>query len=280
MLFTGADMDNLAVVKKSFKEMEVTALVTAGVETNAMRMGADEGLFYEPERAVRTKPGTINVLLLTNMQLSPGAMTRAIISATEAKTAALQDMDIRSSASPLLNQATGTGTDNIIVVEGAGLRIDSSGGHTKMGELMARAVYEGVRKAIFLQNGLVTDRSVFQRLKERKISLHDICVQYAGHAESDQGGALYRQTELILLQPAYAAFLKDIMALSDDYEKGLIKDLTGVDSMCAAMAGKIAGKEIGGGIGKIDGLPVVMAKGLAAVVSGALEKTKKKSTGE
>ena len=280
MLFTGADMDNLAVVKKSFKEMEVTALVTAGVETNAMRMGADEGLFYEPERAVRTKPGTINVLLLTNMQLSPGAMTRAIISATEAKTAALQDMDIRSSASPLLNQATGTGTDNIIVVEGAGLRIDSSGGHTKMGELMARAVYEGVRKAIFLQNGLVTDRSVFQRLKERKINLHDICVQYAGHAGSGQGNDLYRQTELILLQPAYADFLKEMMALSDEYEKGLIKDLTGVDRMCEAMAGKIAGKEIGGGIGNIDGLPVVMAKGLAAVLSGALEKTKKKSTGD
>lgn len=277
MLFTGADMDNLAVVKKSFKEMEVTALVTAGVESNAVRMGADEGLFYEPEKTGKTKPGTINILLLTNMQLTPGAMTRAIISATEAKSAALQDMDIRSSASPVINQATGTGTDNIIVVEGAGVRIDSSGGHTKMGELMARAVYEGVQKAIFQQNGLVTDRSIFQRLKERKISLHDICVHYAGH---DKGDELYRQTELVLLQPAYAAFLKDMMAMSDDYEKGLIKDSTGVDSMCEAMAGKIAGKEMKNGIGGIDGLPVVMAKGLAAVVAGALERTKKQSTGE
>jgi len=277
MLFTGADMDNLAVVKKSFKDMEVTALVTAGVESNAVRMGADEGLFYEPERTGKTKPGTINILLLTNMQLTSGAMTRAIISATEAKSAALQDLDIRSSASPVTNQATGTGTDNIIVVEGAGVRIDSSGGHTKMGELMARAVYEGVQKAIFQQNGLVTDRSIFQRLKERKISLHDICVQYAGH---DTGKDLYKQAELILLQPAYAAFLKDIMAMSDDYEKGLIKNLTGVDSMCEAMASKIAGKEMKNGIGKMDGLPVVMAKGLAALLAGALERTKKEASGE
>ncbi len=277
MLFTGADMDNLAVVKKSFKDMEVTALVTAGVESNAVRMGADEGLFYEPERNGRTKPGTINILLLTNMQLTPGAMTRAIISATEAKSAALQDMDIRSSVSPVTNQATGTGTDNIIVVEGAGVHIDSSGGHTKMGELMAHAVYEGVQKAIFQQNGLVTDRSIFQRLKERKISLHDICIQYAGH---DTGKDLYKQAELIFLQPAYAAFLKDIMAMSDDYEKGLIKDLTGVDSMCEAIAKKITGKEMRGGIGEIDGLPVVMAKGLAAVMAGALERTKNESTGK
>ncbi|MCI5133391.1 MAG: adenosylcobinamide amidohydrolase, partial [Candidatus Electrothrix sp. EH2] len=49
MLFTGADIDNLAVVKKSFKDMEVTALVTAGVLGNALRMAADEGRFYEPD---------------------------------------------------------------------------------------------------------------------------------------------------------------------------------------------------------------------------------------
>jgi len=76
-LFTGADMDNLAIKKERFREMEVYTLVTAGVKSNAVRMSADEGRFYEP--------GTINIIILPNMKLSPRAMTRAIISATEAK---------------------------------------------------------------------------------------------------------------------------------------------------------------------------------------------------
>jgi iron complex transport system substrate-binding protein len=45
LLFTGAAMDNLAVVERSYAEMRVTALVTAGVSGNAQRMGADAGLF-------------------------------------------------------------------------------------------------------------------------------------------------------------------------------------------------------------------------------------------
>jgi iron complex transport system substrate-binding protein len=271
MLFTGADMENLAVVKKSFKDMEVTALVTAGVQGNAMRMGADEGFFYEPDGEDNAKPGTINILLLTNMQLTPAAMTRAIITATEAKSAALQDLDIRSSASSVINQGTGTGTDNIVVVEGRGVYIDGSGGHTKMGELLARAVYEGVQRAVYLQNGLVTGRSIFQRLKERKINLHDVCMQYA---EQNMGDKLYQQAEKTLLQPEYADFLKAVLAMSDDYEKGLIKDLTNVDRWCQNIAGKIAGKEIKEGLREIDGLPIVAAKGLAAVLTGEIEKTK------
>ena len=92
LLFTGADMDHLSVQKQQFKEMIVYALVTAGVRSNAVRMAEDVGRFYEP--------GTINMVILTNMQLTPRAMNRAIISATEAKSAALQDLDIRSAYSP------------------------------------------------------------------------------------------------------------------------------------------------------------------------------------
>ncbi|HKI49671.1 MAG TPA: ABC transporter substrate-binding protein, partial [Desulfobacteria bacterium] len=47
-LFTGANMDYLAVARKKFKDMEVYALVTAGVKSNALRLGKDEGKYYEP----------------------------------------------------------------------------------------------------------------------------------------------------------------------------------------------------------------------------------------
>ncbi|MDL1967941.1 MAG: adenosylcobinamide amidohydrolase [Deltaproteobacteria bacterium] len=233
-MFTGADMDNLAVKQKQFKDMKVYALVTAGVKSNAVRMSVDEGRFYEP--------GTINIILLSNMKLTPRAMTRAIISATEAKSAALQDFDIRSSCTPLIHQATGTGTDNIIVVEGKGSEINNAGGHTKMGELIAKAVYEAVQEAVYKQNGIVSQRNIFQRLKDRKISgfgLISACECNVGKYN------LIKAFEETLLQPRYAGFIESSFAISDDYEKGLVNDLGFFELWCSDMAEEIAGKKIG-----------------------------------
>ncbi|MCP8306505.1 MAG: adenosylcobinamide amidohydrolase [archaeon] len=115
-LTTGVDMDNMAVCEKSYQEFMVCCLTTAGVKDNAQRMGVDEASW---DGVFGNIFGTINIILLTNAALRDGAMARAIITATEAKTATLQDMDIRSTYTPQ-NQATGTGTDNIIVVSGKG----------------------------------------------------------------------------------------------------------------------------------------------------------------
>ncbi len=270
ILFTGADMDNLAVVKKNFRKMEVVAAVTAGVHGNAMRMTADTGLFYEPDsKKVKKDPGTINILLLTNMKLSPRAMTRAIVSATEGKTAALQDMDIRSSYSSRFSQATGTGTDNVLVVGGAGIEINGSGGHTKMGELIARAVYEGVIKAIGKQNGLTGKRSIFKRLKERKINLYDICRQYGG---SHQARRLTTEMERLLFQPRYSGFLTVVMALSDQHQQGLISDTGVIESWVNGLASQIAAKEIVVQDRDLGEYPVLLEKGLLALLAGAYEK--------
>ena len=273
ILFTGADMDNLSVATQRFKEMQVTALVTAGVSSNSVRMSKDTGSFYEPEQAAINKPGTINIMLLTNMQLSPRAMTRALISATEAKSAVLQDLDIRSSYSPRIYQATGTGTDNIIVVQGEGYPIDSTGGHTKMGELIARAVYAGVREAVHQQNGLTAQRSIFQRLKERKISLHDLCNKAVN---PQQAPPLRAEMEHILLEPRYADFLKAILTVSDDVERGIIEDTSSIDAWIQATASELAGgrdAELKPFIQ--DNLPQITAKGLAALLAGAQARMEK-----
>jgi ABC-type Fe3+-hydroxamate transport system substrate-binding protein/adenosylcobinamide amidohydrolase len=260
ILFTGADMNNLAVVKKKYRDLSVYALVTAGVHSNAVRMAEDIGRYYEP--------GTINMIILANTRLSRRAMTRAIISATEAKSAALADLDIRSSYTPLENQATGTGTDNIIVVEGEGISIDNAGGHSKMGELIARAVYQGVFEAVHRQNGLVADRSVFQRLKERNINILSLAAQ---SAPEGMAGEMRRETERLLLQPEYAALIESCMAISDDYQRGLVADIGFVDFWCREVAGRIAGHEISGSL-EVDclkSLPPVMERCLAALFCGA-----------
>jgi adenosylcobinamide amidohydrolase len=51
-------------------------------------------------------------------------------------------------------QATGTGTDNIMVVSGTtGPKVSYTGGHSKIGELIGKAVYEAVVYALEKQNG-------------------------------------------------------------------------------------------------------------------------------
>jgi adenosylcobinamide hydrolase len=150
---TGANMDNVAVCEKSFRELKVSILATGGVG-NALRAGVDGAHWIEWNGNYVNLLGTINIILLTNASLSGGAMARAFITATEAKTAALQDMDARSSISPQ-NQATGTGTDNIIVVSGkeSDKMILSTGGHTKIGELIGVSTKIAVSEAIKKQAG-------------------------------------------------------------------------------------------------------------------------------
>jgi iron complex transport system substrate-binding protein len=230
-LFTGAKMDGLSVQKTQCQDMVVYALVTAGVRGNAIRSAVDEGLFHEP--------GTINMIILTNMRLTPRAQTRAIISATEAKSSALQDLDIRSSFSPQC-QATGTGTDEIVVVQGSGRKAENTGGHSKMGELIAKAVYAAVKEAISRQNGLTPGRSVFQRIEERGINLYDL-VAGCDNFPREERARVYHDLQALLLEPAYAGFLESACALSAAYDTGLVSDIQSFQETCDHVCTRISG---------------------------------------
>ncbi len=243
MLFTGARMDSLAVVEKSYEEMKVFALVTAGAETNAIRSSVDEGRFYEP--------ATINIILLTNYKLTPRAMTRAIIAATEGKTAAIQDLDIRSSYTPAW-QATGTGTDNIIIVQGAGKELDNAGGHSKLGELISKAVHDGVLKSLGLQNGMVKNRSIFQRLEERRLSPFVIAAKCNGIDKKLRSRVAVKLEEL-LMKPEYAGFMESAFAVSDSHENGSLHNLKAFQEYCRYMSRRIAGRETETSMGYLPG---------------------------
>ena len=257
-LMTGAHMDNLSVHTATCEDLRITALVTAGVKGNAMRMSRDTGTYY--------KLGTINIIVMTNRRLSAASMALAIITATEAKTAALLDMDIRSSYTPLDFRATGTGTDNIIVVQGEGPEKQYTGGHTKIGELIAKAVHAGVTEAIFKQNGLRADRGPLQRLADRKLNLERIVARYPVKMPAH---AMASRLEAVLATPYFASFLESALAISDDYQKGLIKELAFFDAMCASIAARLSGRA---DLAPVDvssiQLPVVLAKALGALVSG------------
>ena len=263
LLFTGADMNNLSMVSHAFRDMYVTALVTAGVSGNALRMAFDTGGYYELSADEdNEKPGTINIMIFTNTRLSPRAMTRAMITATEAKSAALQGLDIRSSYSSMKNQATGTGTDNILIVQGDGPEVDASGGHTKMGELLAKAVYDGVIEAVLKQNGIASHRHVFQRLKERKISIWEISRRYILNLSR------LSELETLLLEPRYQSYMAAAFAISDDYESGLITDLAGFTLWSKAVANEIGGKTVELKLVEDQQMPIVLRTAISAFICG------------
>ncbi|MCG8617445.1 MAG: helical backbone metal receptor [Desulfobacterales bacterium] len=271
-MMTGANMDYLSVQTRSYKDMKVTALVTAGVMTNAVRMGFDKGMYYEP--AIMDNHGTINIILMTNMRLSDRAMTRAIISATEAKSAVMQDFDIRSFYTPKPHMATGTGTDNVLVVRGKGTPIDNAGGHSKMGELIARAVYAAVTEAVAGQNGVVPGRHVVQRLTERGISIYQL-TSGAQCGCQEKKGAFSAMVEQLFLNPVYAGFMEAALSLSDAHVQGLVQDLNGFDAWCEQIASRIAGHRVDGleNLVSDETVPVVIRKAMNAVMTGARIRT-------
>jgi len=153
MLVTGIDMDNVVYRYLNYGELKVCSLITAGAKSNALRMGVDKAQVEDFEYH-SSIPGTINIILFTNANLSDGAMAMAIINITEAKTGALQDLNVPSTYTPEL-LATGTGTDGVTVVSGEGVPINSTSGHLKIGELIGRTVREAVIKALNLNREIV-----------------------------------------------------------------------------------------------------------------------------
>ena len=137
-LFTGVDVEKGALSKEG---EEVLTFVTADV-MNAMCAGRDRS------SGKRAKvPGTINIFLFTRAELSEAAMARTLITATEAKVEALRELDIRSAYHPHLG-ATGTGTDNIVVVPGKRPKVERLRGHSELSRLIARAVVEATMEAV------------------------------------------------------------------------------------------------------------------------------------
>ena len=79
-LITLAEMNHVSIVTKSYKDLEVVAITTAGVRTNAVRAG-DSASFYEENG----KFGTINTIILINVCLSQETLLEAFMTASEAK---------------------------------------------------------------------------------------------------------------------------------------------------------------------------------------------------
>ena len=165
-LDTAANLDNMVVVTKTWEDLYVTAAVSGGADGNALCAGDPASLMERDGAPCLVPPGTINIFLITDRALSPGAMVEWVMTATEAKTSVLRDLMQGSCVSPSL--ATGTGTDGVVAICGTAERgrLINGGKHFKFGELTGLAVREAVTEALLRQTGFSaqSQHAVFSRL--------------------------------------------------------------------------------------------------------------------
>jgi adenosylcobinamide amidohydrolase len=142
-MMTAAIMKTFRRVRIEEQGVWIDALVTAGV-SNARRAGdlAD----YKFMNDECEKIGTINILVVTNANLSDTAMVECVMMIAEAKSACMQDLNIKSRVSG--NIATGTGTDSTAIACGNGSEVIYCGKHVLFGELLAKAVINGITQSL------------------------------------------------------------------------------------------------------------------------------------
>jgi adenosylcobinamide amidohydrolase len=228
-LGTAANMNNATICHERFCDLEVVAVCTGGVEGNAGRAG-DLATYYEPQddRAVKEhecdlRPGTINAMIFINRELTPGAMVTAVITATEAKSAALQELEVPSRYSEGI--ATGTGTDQIAVASKLGGKaISFAGKHSKVGELIGRTMHDAVLGALALQNGLTPagQCSSLSHLERFRIDGQQMCQGIAKLLSRDNADLFEKSFSNIIKDPLTVAAVAALVHLRDKFVWGVL----------------------------------------------------------
>ena len=168
---TAANMSYAVVAHEQDEGVQVTAIVTAGVQSNATCAGdpaawretadgtaripllADNVADNVADNLAGNVAGTINTILLVNRAVTPGVLSRLAVVMTEGKSAALQRLAVPSCYSADL--ATGTGTDQFCVAAPiGGVPLTSASPHVKFGEIAGLAVRRATLEALRWQNGL------------------------------------------------------------------------------------------------------------------------------
>ncbi|MCI5837423.1 MAG: adenosylcobinamide amidohydrolase [Veillonellaceae bacterium] len=203
-LSTAASMENVAIVTESYRDVTVTAIVTGGVEINGGRVGDPADWYPEQGKGEQKREGTINTFVTISVNLPPGTMARALVTATEAKTAALQELLANSNYSAGI--ATGSGTDGTVIISDSAspLVFTNAGKHGKLGELIGRTVLQATKEALAKQSGFTPESThhLLHRVRRYGIRAGTLYTWYA-----EAGGKL----------PRY-----EFMAVLDSYETSAI----------------------------------------------------------
>ncbi|MDR1993436.1 MAG: adenosylcobinamide amidohydrolase [Nitrososphaerota archaeon] len=209
-MVTAAKIKNYSLVSKRTADYTVCVVATAGCshgESSGENMAVDE------------ITGTINIIVFIEGNPTESCMVAALITATEAKSAALRDFDVRSRYTG--DSATGSITDAVTIAStGRGREVVLGGPASKLGKLVGYCARRAVTEALLKQEPIWANRSVFDRLEERHLSLEKLSSEV-----SKVEGLVISTKELAGIlrgKPQMLAALLAAVKMDDDYNKNLL----------------------------------------------------------
>jgi adenosylcobinamide hydrolase len=246
---TAANMNYAVIATEKEAPVEVIAVVTAGVQTNAVCAG-DPAAWREAAggmERVPEAPGTINTILHVNIPLTAAALARSIVTMTEGKSAALQRLAVPSCYSADL--ATGTGTDQYCVAAPvAGERtLTSASPHVKLGELIGVAVRKATAEAIRWQNGLEASytRGLFHALGRYGLREATFFEEITERLDPADFELLRKNAKSVLYEPLVGAAAHALAAVLDRIRHGTLPQSVAQDAavqQAATLAASLAAR--------------------------------------
>jgi adenosylcobinamide amidohydrolase len=226
MMGTAANMNYASIVERRNGDLAATAVVTAGVQGNAVCAG-DPAQWCESERGwekVVLPAGTINTMLLLNRPMTEGALARAVVTMTEGKSAALQRLGIRSLYSQ--DSATGTGTDQYCVAAplSGWNPLTSASPHVKLGEVIGLAVRDAALEALRWQNGLESSytRGLFHALGRYGLAESSFFEDVAPLLTERELELLRKNGNAVFYEPLVGACAYAVAAILDRVRYGVL----------------------------------------------------------
>ncbi len=206
-MITAAKIKNMMHVAKTEGGITVNVVATAGASHGESAGEAIDAEHFD---------GTINIIVLINAKPTDSCLVAAFVTATEAKTAALNDLDIRSRYCG--EAATGSITDSLsVATTGTGPTVELGGPASKLGQLVGACVREAVYVALQKQDGTYPSRSVADRLRARHMSIDKLATEFAKVKSLQLSEeALTKKLNDALIDPRYASFLLAAAKLDDD----------------------------------------------------------------
>jgi adenosylcobinamide amidohydrolase len=214
-MVTYANLVDFALVSKR-DDVAVSVVATAGC-THAESSG--EKIELQPIE------GTINIIIVVDGNPDEACLVSCLITATEAKTAALRELDLRSRYSGF--EATGTVTDAMVVAKtGRGSPIAYGGPSSRLGQLVGFCTRQAVKEAVMRSKigGFVPQRSVALRLAERHLSVKKLALELAKVKSLNTDAKTLSDvlTKKLAEEPLFASVVLAAVKLSDDFERGLV----------------------------------------------------------
>lgn len=235
-MLTTASMENAVIVSDSFRRLEVTAIVTGGVEINGGRAG-DPSSYYQEDERFEPVGGTVNIILLIGADLPAYSMSRALMTATEAKSAALQQLMAPSRYSSGI--ATGTGTDMMSIVADATspIKLTDAGKHSKLGELIGKCVLEAVIKTVGIQSEItpISQRDMLVRLDRFGIDEARYWKVASTLEGENKKPRFTEELRRVSRNPALVAATASVLHIIDEVAWGLIPENAGRKAAFAIM---------------------------------------------